>query len=70
LLGYGASGEPNPYEYSVAESADSAEDLIALLSFSSVHLVVHYYGAIVDRQLSGELPFRIAGLVVLNCGIV
>jgi pimeloyl-ACP methyl ester carboxylesterase len=75
FLGYGASDKPNPYEYSVAESADSVEDLLALLTLSSVYLVVHDYGGIVgqeiiDRQLSGKLPFGIAGLAVLNCGIV
>ncbi|RMZ91957.1 hypothetical protein DV736_g819, partial [Chaetothyriales sp. CBS 134916] len=75
FLGYGASDKPNPYEYSVAESADTVEDLVAFLTLSSVHLVVHDYGGIVgqelaDRQLSGKLPFRIASLTVLNCGIV
>jgi pimeloyl-ACP methyl ester carboxylesterase len=75
FLGYGASDKPNPYEYSVEESADSVEDLIALLGLSSVYLVVHDYGGIVgqelaDRQLSSKLPFSIAGLTVLNCGIV
>ncbi|KAH8681813.1 alpha/beta hydrolase [Xylariales sp. PMI_506] len=75
FLGYGASDKPNPYEYSVEESADSVEDLIALLGLSSVHLVVHDYGGIVgqeliDRHLSEKLPFGITGLAVLNCGIV
>jgi pimeloyl-ACP methyl ester carboxylesterase len=75
FLGYGASDKPNPYEYSVAESAESVEDLLAFLSLSSVNLVVHDYGAIVgqelvDRQLSGKLPFDIAALTVMNCGIV
>jgi pimeloyl-ACP methyl ester carboxylesterase len=75
FLGYGASDKPSPYEYSVAESSDSVEDLFALLGLSSAYLVVHDYGGIVgqelvDRQLSGKLPFRIAGLTVMNCGIV
>jgi pimeloyl-ACP methyl ester carboxylesterase len=75
FLGYGASDKPNPYEYSVAESADSVEDLMALLGLSSMHLVVHDYGGIVsqelvDRQLSDRLPFGITTLTVLNCGIV
>lgn len=75
FLGYGASDKPNPYQYSVTESADTVEDLAAYLNVSSVHLVAHDYGAIVgqeliDRQLSGKLPFCITGLVVLNCGIV
>jgi pimeloyl-ACP methyl ester carboxylesterase len=75
FLGYGASDKPNPYEYSVAESADGVEDLMALLGLSSAHFVVHDYGGIVgqeivDRQLAGRLPFGITALTVLNCGIV
>jgi pimeloyl-ACP methyl ester carboxylesterase len=75
FLGYGASDKPNPYDYSVAESADSVEDLMALLGSSSAHFVVHDYGGIVgqelvDRQLAGRLPFGITELTVLNCGIV
>jgi pimeloyl-ACP methyl ester carboxylesterase len=75
FLGYGASDKPNPYEYSVAESADSVEDLMALLRLTSMHLVVHDYGGIVgqelvDRHLQGRLPFGITRLTVLNCGIV
>ena len=31
FLGYGASDKPNPYEYSVAESADIVEDPVAHL---------------------------------------
>ena len=31
FLGYGASDKPNPYDYSVAESADVVEDLAAYL---------------------------------------
>jgi pimeloyl-ACP methyl ester carboxylesterase len=75
FLGYGASDKPNPYEYSVDESADSVEDLMALLELSSLHLVVHDYGGIVgqelvDRQLKDRLPFNISGLTIMNCGIV
>jgi len=75
FLGYGASDKPNPYEYSVTESADSVEDLMASLKSSSAHFVVHDYGGIVGqelvgRQLAGRLPFRITALTVLNCGIV
>jgi pimeloyl-ACP methyl ester carboxylesterase len=75
FLGYGASDKPNPYHYSVPESADSVEDLMALLALSSIHLVIHDYGGIVgqelvDRHRSGTLPFAITGLTILNCGIV
>jgi pimeloyl-ACP methyl ester carboxylesterase len=74
FLGYGASAKPNPYEYSVAESADTVEDLAAHLGFKSVQLVVHDYGGIVAQELAdranrGQLPFAIDSLTVLNCGI-
>jgi pimeloyl-ACP methyl ester carboxylesterase len=75
FLGYGASDKPNPYDYSVAESADTVEDLVAHLGLDSVGLVVHDYGAIVgqelvDRALADHLGFKISSLVVLNSGIV
>lgn len=75
FLGYGASDKPNPYSYSVAESADVIEDLAAHLSLDSVRLVIHDYGGIVgqellDRALAGRLEFNISSLVVLNFGIV
>lgn len=75
FLGYGASDKPSPYEYSVAESANTVEDLLALLGITSSHLVVHDYGGIVgqellDRQQCRKLPFAIESLAILNCGIV
>ena len=75
FLGYGASEKPNPYNYSVAESADVVEDLAAHLQLDSVGLVIHDYGGIVgqellDRASTGKLPFTISSLVVLNFGIV
>src|SRR5665213_3419191 len=36
FLGYGASDKPNPYEYSIAESADVVEDLATHLKLASV----------------------------------
>ena len=75
FLGYGASDKPDSYQYSVAESADTVEDLVAHLNLTSVRLVVHDYGGIVgqelvDRANRGELPFTIDHLTVLNSGIV
>jgi pimeloyl-ACP methyl ester carboxylesterase len=75
FLGYGASDKPNPYEYSVAESADTVEDLAAHLQLDSLRLVVHDYGGIVgqeliDRALGGQLPFTVSSVVMLNSGIV
>jgi pimeloyl-ACP methyl ester carboxylesterase len=75
FLGYGASEKPNPYEYSVAESADIVEDLTAQLDVKLVRLVTHDYGGIVaqelvDRANRGELSFAIDSLIMLNSGIV
>jgi len=75
FLGYGASDKPNPYEYSVAESADVVEDLAAHLQLDSVRLVIHDYGGIVGQELigraqAGQLGFNIDSVVLLNCGIV
>jgi pimeloyl-ACP methyl ester carboxylesterase len=41
FLGYGASDKPNPYQYSVAESADIVEDLAAHLGVKSTRLLIH-----------------------------
>src|SRR5277367_4587192 len=75
FLGYGASEKPNPYEYSVAESADIVEDLTAQLDVKSMRLVTHDYGGIVgqelvDRANRGQLSFAIDSLIMLNSGIV
>jgi len=75
FLGYGASDKPNPYDYFVAESADTVEDLVAHLGLESLHLVVHDYGGIVgqeliDRALAGQLGFQISSVDLLNSGIV
>jgi pimeloyl-ACP methyl ester carboxylesterase len=75
FLGYGASDKPSSYAYSVAESADTVEDLVAHLGLTSVRLVVHDYGGIVgqellDRTNQGRLGFSIEDVTMLNCGIV
>lgn len=75
FLGYGTSDKPNPYEYSVGESADSVEDLLAFIGVESTSLVIHDYGGIVgqellDRHQSESLPFKISSVAVLNCGVV
>lgn len=75
FLGYGASDKPDQYEYSVIESADTVEDLVAHLGLGSVRLVAHDYGGIVGQELSdrvnrGTLPFAINHLTMLNSGIV
>ena len=58
FLGYGASDKPNPYQYSVAESADVVEDLVAHLHLDSVQLVAHDYGGIVGSRAHRSNPGR------------
>src|SRR6201999_1791753 len=75
FLGYGASDKPDSYQYSVTESADTVEDLVAHLNLTSVRLVAHDYGGIVgqeliDRANRGALPFTIDHLTMLNPGSV
>jgi pimeloyl-ACP methyl ester carboxylesterase len=75
FLGYGASDKPNPYQYSVTDSADVVEDLAAHLHLDAVRLVIHDYGGIVGQELvgraqAGQLGFSIDSVVLLNCGIV
>lgn len=75
FLGYGASDKPDGYSYSVDESADTVEDLVAHLGLSSVKAVVHDYAGIVgqellDRANRGVLPFTIEQVAMLNSGIV
>lgn len=75
FLGYGASDKPARYDYSVAEGADTVEDLLAHLGVTTAHVVAHDFGGIVgqelvDRQLAGALPFTIGALTLLNTGII
>jgi pimeloyl-ACP methyl ester carboxylesterase len=75
FLGYGVSDKPHAYPYSVAESADIVEDLLAHLGVREVRLVIHDYGGIVGQELlrrssSGSPEFTISSVVVLNSGIV
>ncbi|TRW79866.1 alpha/beta hydrolase [Mycolicibacterium sp. 018/SC-01/001] len=75
FLGYGVSDKPRGYHFSVAESADIVEDLLAHLGVHEVRLVIHDYGGIVgqellDRRSAHTLAVTVASVVVLNCGIV
>lgn len=75
FLGYGVSDKPNPYHYSVTESADIVEQLLRHLGVQEVDLVFHDYGSIVgqellDRRLRRELTFGIRSVTIFNCGLV
>lgn len=75
FLGYGASDKPDPYDYSVAESADIVEQLVAQVGVSELDLVIHDYGSIVgqellDRHRRGVLGFSVRSVTLFNGGIV
>lgn len=75
FLGYGASDKPKGHSFSVNQSADIVEELLAHLQIREIHLVIHDYGGIVgqellDRRRHGKLTVRIESVVLLNCGIV
>lgn len=78
FLGYGLSDKPDPYDYSVDESADTVEEVLAAVGVGEVDgvdLVIHDYGSIVgqellDRHRRGVLGFAIRTVTVLNGGIV
>lgn len=75
FLGYGASDKPKNYQFSVKESADMIEELVASLDIYSIRLVMHDYGAIVgqellDRRRNKTLFFDIESVVVLNFSMI
>lgn len=75
FLGYGASDKPRDHVFTVVESADTVEGLLAKLGVSAVRLVAHDYGGIVaqellDRRRRGRLSFTIEGVHLLNCGVI
>lgn len=75
FLGYGASDKPNPYDYSVDESArhrrGSRRAPRPQLDEPGGPRLRGIVGQeLIDRANRGRLGFAVDGLVVLNCGIV
>ena len=75
FLGYGASDKPRGVRFTVADSADTIEALVASLGVRRARLVVHDYGAIVgqellDRRRRRPLAFELASVHVMNSGVV
>lgn len=73
--GYGFSQKHGRVDFSVAASADVVERLLGHLGVGRATLVIHDYGAIVgqellDRRRLGRLTFDVAGVHVLNNGMV
>jgi pimeloyl-ACP methyl ester carboxylesterase len=65
LPGFGRSGKPGHFDYSIAGYADFLERYLDLLEVERVRLVVHDWGA-VGLAFAQRHPQRIARLVVMN----
>jgi len=65
LPGFGRSGKPGHFDYSIAGYADFLERYLDLLEVERVRLVVHDWGA-VGLAFAQRHPERIARLVVMN----
>jgi pimeloyl-ACP methyl ester carboxylesterase len=73
--GYGFSDKRGSVDFSVGGAADSVQQLMANLGIKTAALVTHDFGGIVgqellDRRRNGQITFDIAGVHMLNCGIV
>jgi pimeloyl-ACP methyl ester carboxylesterase len=65
LPGFGRSGKPGHFDYSIAGYADFLERYLDLVEVERVRLVVHDWGA-VGLAFAQRHPERIARLVVMN----
>ncbi len=75
FLGYGASDKPRGRDFTVGDSADQVEALLAHLHVKRARLVIHDFGGIVgqellDRHRDGRLSFELERVVLFNCGVV
>jgi pimeloyl-ACP methyl ester carboxylesterase len=65
LPGFGRSGKPGHFDYSIAGYADFLEQFLDLVEVERVRLVVHDWGA-VGLAFAQRHPERVARLVVMN----
>jgi pimeloyl-ACP methyl ester carboxylesterase len=70
-LGFGLSGKPEDYSYSLIEQAEMAIELWRKLGLKEIHLVSHDYGTtvaneIVVRKLQGFEPVKIKSVTFCN----
>lgn len=71
LPGYGLSGKPRAYSYSLIEQADVLLDLLHALDVSSLDIVAHDMGTSVSCELlarreESRLPFKLRSLTLTN----
>lgn len=71
LPGYGLSGKPRAYSYSLLEQADVLLELLATLGVDSIDLVAHDMGTSVSCELlarreEGRLPVALRSLTLTN----
>ncbi|MBJ7457727.1 MAG: alpha/beta hydrolase [Thermoleophilaceae bacterium] len=76
FLGFGLSDKPRDHDYSLAWQADLATELIGRhLADRPVTIVAHDMGTsvateLMARDLAGELPFDLAGVVLFNGSVL
>lgn len=66
LPGFGRSGKPDGFDYSIAGYGRFLSELLDFLGVDRFSLVVHDWGA-VGLALAQEAPARIERLVIVNC---
>jgi pimeloyl-ACP methyl ester carboxylesterase len=75
FLGFGLSDKPRDHRYSLLAAADLTEAVAARFGPAPVVLVAHDMGTSVTTELlargvAGELPFRLAAVLLLNGSMV
>jgi len=61
MIGFGLSGKPRPYPYSLHDQATLHETLLSGLGVDTVHILAHDYGDSVAQELLARHDERAAG---------
>ena len=74
MLGFGRSGKPAGFDYTIGASADQWEAFARARGIDEATVLAHDYGdtvaqELLARQLDGHLAFRIRAIVFLNGGL-
>lgn len=65
-MGFGLSGKPQDYPYSLKTHIDNANRLLDHLELEKIHLVLHDWGGAIGMGLGQRMPERIDKIVLLN----
>jgi pimeloyl-ACP methyl ester carboxylesterase len=64
MIGFGFSGKPKGYDYSIHDQADLHEALLAHLKVTRIHILAHDYGDTVAQELLARHGLRHEGLAL------